>query len=347
MFDPHHDPPSLLAPQDRVRFVPAPGPSQPPGAMQGRSGSSAEREEPAARQRGTPLLRVLVPGFLTTIQDAGRVGFQRFGVPAAGALDPFALQAANRLVGNEPDAAGLEITLGDFSVQALDDVRLALTGAHANVVVFSENLGPWQVPMWKDLLLRRGTVLKVRDVSEGCRVYLSASGGFAVPDVLGARATYLGGKFGGLDGRALQVDDVLFGSGIQRGPATLGGWEVPATDRPPYGNDAEVRVIWGPHARLFHGGSPQHTAIGQLSSQRHIRSYGPAPCWPRAETRAAGGAPVLRDGAWGHSGPARRPAHCATSRPADGRRLPDHRHSRETGHRPAGTSPARRKYGEV
>src|SRR5262249_33523724 len=110
LFDPAANPPALLRPGDRVRFV--------AGGMSGASGSGGTYAPPVASHTGphaeeeVPWLRVLRPGPLTTVQDLGRPGNARYGVSASGAADADALLLGNLLLGNSPAAAGLEITLG-------------------------------------------------------------------------------------------------------------------------------------------------------------------------------------------------------------------------------------------
>ena len=87
----------------------------------------------------TPSLRVVTPGLMTTVQDLGRPGFQRLGVPVSGALDPVSLRAANLLVGNAPDAGALEVAcLGPTIAVEADDVRIAVAGAHAAIEILPD-----------------------------------------------------------------------------------------------------------------------------------------------------------------------------------------------------------------
>ena len=86
-----------------------------------------------------PALRVLAPGLLTTVQDLGRPGYQRLGIPVSGALDPVSLRAANALAGNAPDAGALEVAyVGPALAVEADDVRLAFVGATAAIEVFPD-----------------------------------------------------------------------------------------------------------------------------------------------------------------------------------------------------------------
>lgn len=147
---------------------------------------------------------ILRPGLLTTLQDAGRFGFQQVGVIVSGPMDALALRVANLLVGNQGGAAALEITLLGPKIRFEADHLIALTGAN-----LSAKLDGKPVPLNRPLAVRRGCELAFGSAHIGCRAYLAVSGGFDVPEVLGSRATYLRAGLGGLEGRALRAGDVL------------------------------------------------------------------------------------------------------------------------------------------
>ncbi len=188
-------------------------------------------------------IEILEPGLLTTIQDLGRFGYQRLGLPTAGAMDPFALKAGNLLVGNPASAAGLEITLLGPRVAFTEGCTIAITGG---------DLGPRldgrEIEGWRRHLVTPGTVLDFAGRRTGTRAYLAVSGGIAVEPWLGSRATYLMAAVGGLDGRALRPGDRL---PIGRSVLSMARPSVPPDRRPPYSNEPTVRVILGPHADRF------------------------------------------------------------------------------------------------
>jgi antagonist of KipI len=142
---------------------------------------------------------VLRPGLLTTVQDSGRHGFQHLGVIPGGAMDPAGLALANSLVGNEPDAAALEITILGPELVFEDETLVALCGAEFHGLF----------PRHRPVLLPAGARLSIGRAQRGARAYLAVAGGFKVEPVLGSRATYLPGRFGGYQGRALRRGDVL------------------------------------------------------------------------------------------------------------------------------------------
>ncbi|MEA2671707.1 MAG: hypothetical protein QOG45_1927, partial [Chloroflexota bacterium] len=153
-------------------------------------------------------LRVRVPGVLTTVQDGGRPGLRRLGVPAGGAADPPALWLANLLAGNTRGAAALENTHGGPTrAGPPGTVRVALAGECAASVEDGDGRRSEPAP-WSSLTLRRGDRLRLGRVTSGLRAYLAVAGGIAVAPVLGSAATDLRGGWGGLEGRALRAGDL-------------------------------------------------------------------------------------------------------------------------------------------
>ena len=157
----------------------------------------------------TKILEVITP-LLTTIQDRGRHGYQAFGMPVAGAVDEFALRVANILVGNPEGAAALEITLLGPKLKVLAPVKVALTGADLGA-----RINGAEFPRWETVAVNPGDEISFTAAREGCRAYLAVAGGIDVPEVMGSRATYLRGKIGGIDGRALKAGDVLSAGSLQ------------------------------------------------------------------------------------------------------------------------------------
>lgn len=191
-------------------------------------------------------LDVLEGGLLTTVQDLGRFGYERFGVPVAGAMDPFALQAANALVGNSLGEAGLEITLLGPRLRARGDCLVALAGADLGAQIDDVPLPPWQVA-W----LSSGGELWFAGRATGCRAYLAVGGGFALSPVLGSLSTYLRGGFGGFAGRPLRPGDRLELRDQMAGHHAEGRGPLRPVELPPYGDEPTVRVVLGPQADRF------------------------------------------------------------------------------------------------
>src|SRR5512139_3385931 len=107
-----------------------------------------------AMKIGNPVFRILKPGFLTTIQDLGRLGQLRYGVPSCGAMDSYAFRIANNLVGNSADYACLETTFAGLRIEILKDCILAVTGADLSPTLDGE-----AISLWKSFFAGRGAVL--------------------------------------------------------------------------------------------------------------------------------------------------------------------------------------------
>jgi biotin-dependent carboxylase-like uncharacterized protein len=151
------------------------------------------------------MIEVVRAGLCDLVMDQGRPGHAALGVPAGGAADPAALAAANRLVGNPDGAAGLEIAFTGPQLRFPAGAVVALTGARFAARRSSGAAVAWQ----QALALAAGETLTLERAETGCRCWLAARGGLAVPPVLGSRSTFLPSGFGGWQGRALQGGDVL------------------------------------------------------------------------------------------------------------------------------------------
>ena len=101
-------------------------------------------------------LTVIDPGPLTTVQDLGRFDYQQFGVPVSGAMDGYALRAANELVGNAWSCAALEFTIDGPTLVAVESCLIAVTGVGFEVLVQDRKL-----PMWTALFVRRNWTIQV------------------------------------------------------------------------------------------------------------------------------------------------------------------------------------------
>lgn len=187
---------------------------------------------------------VVSPGILTTVQDDGRWGYQRFGVPVAGAMDRASQRLANLLVGNHRSAATLEVTWVGPTLEFGQDLLFAVGGA-----CFELRLDDAWIPMNVTVRARAGQRLAFGRRLSGARAYVAVTGGFDLPVVLGSRSTHFGSRMGGLAGRALKTGDSLSVGQDTARPAREGDTRPPAVRLPTQG--ARVRVILGPHDRLF------------------------------------------------------------------------------------------------
>ncbi|GEL95796.1 allophanate hydrolase [Cellulomonas composti] len=185
---------------------------------------------------------MLAPGLLTLVQDDGRPGWAHVGVGRAGAADLGALHLANRLVGNDEGAAGLEVLLGGLQVRARRPLTVALAGAPAPTTV---RRGSLVVPVGPHapLELAAGDVLTLGTPVRGLRTYLAVRGGVAVPPVLGSRSS---DRLAGLGPEPLTAGEVL-----PVGPAPAGGIVVDVAPVRPV-PDVAVLPVWpGPHVAWF------------------------------------------------------------------------------------------------
>jgi 5-oxoprolinase (ATP-hydrolysing) subunit C len=196
----------------------------------------------------TARLAITAPGALVTVQDLGRRGWRRFGVPLAGALDTGLLRLANRLAGNAEAAPALEFFLSGPSFEALDaPVRLAFAG-HFTVTL--QRGGERSVlASWRSVTLQPGDSLRVGAVAAG-RVGYVAAAGLVVPPTMGSAATYARARLGGIDGRALAAGDRL---PVAAAAGPLHGAAAPerVLRQPPVTSTAPIRVVPGPQHDHF------------------------------------------------------------------------------------------------
>jgi antagonist of KipI len=220
------------------------------------------------------IVRVVEGGLQTTVQDLGRRGHLRYGIPPSGPMDHFAFMLANRLVGNADGAAALECTLIGPRLTLARPAVVAATGAKMPFTI-----GDQEVPQWTAVAAPAGSVIRLGTAASGVRGYLAFDGGVDVPPVLGSRATYLRGRLGGLGGRALKKGDELplgepprrFAIGDCQCPchALEGAVHIaPCCDEasasparrvrpeatPTYPDEVEIRVVLGPQADRFAAG---------------------------------------------------------------------------------------------
>lgn len=192
----------------------------------------------------SPLLQILQGGMLTTIQDKGRYGYQRYGVTVSGAMDSWSLKVANILIGNDENCAGLEITVIGPRIEFCRDTFISICGGNLSPLLDGD-----PVPMWQGVKVVRGQVLSFAGRISGCRMYLAVAGGIDVPKVMGSRSTFLRGAMGGFFGRALKEGDVLYGGSA---PATARLMRLHPECRPVFERQEwELRVIMGPQAHFF------------------------------------------------------------------------------------------------
>lgn len=188
------------------------------------------------------MIRILDAGPQTTVQDLGRTGQMRYGIPPSGPVDRFAFVLANRLVGNADGAAALECTLIGPRFEVTAAGAIAVTGADMPVTVNGQRAAGWTT-----VALKPGDVVKLGPARTGVRSYVGVAGGLDVPLVLGSRSTYLRGRVGGVEGRALRKGDELrvFPSGPGKAR------RVEQRSIPDYTGEPTIRAVLGPQADRF------------------------------------------------------------------------------------------------
>ncbi|WP_090983843.1 urea carboxylase [Paenibacillus sp. CF384] len=238
-------------------------------------------------------IEVIDGGVQTTVQDwPGRTGYWDVGVPPCGPMDPLSFRMGNKLLGNEDDAAGLELTLRGGAYKFRDDMWICLTGADMEAV-----LDEAAVPLYQPIHARKGQVLSYGEAKTGMRGYLLVAGGFDMPRILGSSATFTLGNFGGHGGRALRAGDVL---GVNRSVGQqvppsgavvqLQEWDLPTMTR-----TWTIGVIPGPHCTAEYLLPTYLKELAETSFEVHfnssrtgVRLIGPAPHWAREDGGQAG-----------------------------------------------------------
>jgi allophanate hydrolase len=193
-----------------------------------------------------PWLEVVSPGAYASVQDAGRRGWRRVGVPWAGVLDPRLMRVANALAGNDGGAPVIECFDGGLQLAAREGaLRLAVAG---DAVVEIESAGERRLlSSWRSLTLAAGDVLRLRRLERG-RIVVVAVEGLALPKVLGSASTYARAALGGVDGRALAAGARLPAAPASARPERMLAAAPPA---PPLAASGPIRLVAGPQADHF------------------------------------------------------------------------------------------------
>jgi antagonist of KipI len=207
------------------------------------------------------MIKVIKPGLLSTVQDLGRYGFQKYGVIVSGSMDPVAHRISNWLVGNDENEAVLEMTLTGPVLEFQENCLISICGGD-----LSPSIGGDPVPLWRSILVKRGSTLKFGGCRNGARAYLAIGGGIDVPSVMKSRCTYLRAGIGGLDGRSLKEGDTLESRPLQEDSKDIMDYLIPYLENKTYTeidwsisseliaihqSQKAIRVIKGPEYNLF------------------------------------------------------------------------------------------------
>jgi len=221
-----------------------------------------------------PHLKVLKPGFQTTVQDLGRTHFAHVGVSASGAADPISFRVGNLLVDNEENAPSLEMTLvgGEFIFES--STIIAMTGSD-----FGPTLDGERLPLWTTILVRAGQTLQIGATKNGARCYLAIQGGFVVPKTLGSASTHILTSIGGHHGRPLLKSDLLEYKSTPQNKFRQRTFDHKVLEELTMGKS--LRVTDGPQIDLFPGGSlkvftTSPYVVSEDSNRMGIRLVGPS-----------------------------------------------------------------------
>jgi len=245
MWDITREPPALLQPGMRVRFVDLdalgttwvfPDPLDEAGPRVGDEGSL---------NLGLRVLSAQVPALF---QDLGRPGLAAHGVSASGALDRRALRAANRAVGNPPDAACLEIALGGFKFEAIGRILVALCGAPLPIVVRDARRRRFDAKPGRPIALEPGDTVELGRTPVGMRAYLAARGGFVVEPVLSSASTDTLARIGP---EPVQAGATIAIRASARGIESVSLSEEADSALPGFGDVVTLDVVMGPRTDWF------------------------------------------------------------------------------------------------
>jgi biotin-dependent carboxylase-like uncharacterized protein len=194
-------------------------------------------------------IEVINPGLQTTIQAGPRTGWRHKGVPASGAADTLSLALANRLVGNDLQATGLEVTLSAASFRFTQKGTIALTGGTADITVNKQ-----QELAHRRINVQSGDYLNINTLTKGARIYMAVAGGMRGANWLGSDSTYLPAGLGGHQGRALRREDLIsIGFPQQSIAAPTQETRTPPDLRPHIGHSWMLRAVPGPDMHLVSG----------------------------------------------------------------------------------------------
>ena len=188
-------------------------------------------------------IKVKKGGFLTTVQDLGRIGYQKFGMPVAGVMDDFSYRVANFLVGNDEGEAVLEATLLGPELEFDCNMSFAVTGAN-----MKPTLNGKEISMWESYKVTKGDILSLGVIASGLRAYIAFGGSIEVPLLNNSKSTYLKTGIGGFKGRKLMNNDELE---IKVSDKTVSGKYLDSKYIPEFKRKGNVRVVLGPQDDYF------------------------------------------------------------------------------------------------
>ena len=230
-------------------------------------------------------------GLLTTVQDLGRIGYQRYGMPVCGAMDHYAMELANILVGNPRGEAVIEATvLGPTLVFGEAEV-FAITGGD-----FGPTLNGQPIENDRAYLAEAGDTLALPMAKAGARAYIAFAGGLDLEEVMGSRSTFLKGGVGGFQGRAIKEGDEI---GLRAPCEDLPDLEdraVPEKLLPPLQDHVTVRFTYGPQDDLFSAAGKRTFAASEYTLSDKSDRMGFRLDGPAVERAAGSDGNIISDG---------------------------------------------------
>ena len=216
------------------------------------------------------MLEVIEATALLTLQDGGRLGWRRYGVPASGPMDRFAFAAANLLAANSLELTALEVGGGDVVLRAASDCVIAVAGAG-----YKLRVNIWEYPLWGSYFVRGGWDIRLEKSGFGMWAYVALCGGIEAASVLGSRSTYLRGGFGGREGRPLQAGDALRCAAPRRELMEAAGrWLIPEA-RPSYTSNSILEFTPGPQSESLSTLTSNEYRVALSSDRMGYRLEGP------------------------------------------------------------------------
>ncbi len=188
-------------------------------------------------------IKVIKAGFFTTIQDFGRTGYQKFGMPVAGVMDHFSYRVANYLAGNNEGEAVFETTFMGPELEFHEDMVIAITGADMKPKLNGE-----EIPMWKSIKISKGDRLVMSGIMGGIRSYIAFGGELDVASVNNSKSTFVKSGIGGFKGRKLMNNDEL---DIKVSKNAAAGRYLDSRYIPEFKNKDIIRVVMGPQDDYF------------------------------------------------------------------------------------------------
>ena len=246
------------------------------------------------------MIEILHGGLLSTIQDYGRFGYRKYGVPISGAMDWYALRVANILVGNPERAAGIEVTFCGLVLKTTKRVLIAITGGD-----LSAKINDKPIPMWVHLWLEKGDILSFPRLKCGLRAYVAVRGGINVPLIMGSCSTMVKLGMGG----ALKTGDTLY-TGEKKENKKIILKPLPDQYVPKYRITNQLAVILGPQDNYFSFEAleiflnSEYTITSQSDRQgyrlngpqiSHLKGFNiiTEPVWPGAIQVPGDGLPII------------------------------------------------------